>query len=439
MYRFLFFFILFVFGVCQCTNAGENLSDFIKNRSIDLSSSSDLDPLIGEAGLRKLVLLGEASHGTHEYYIWRDSISRRLISEKSFSFIAVEGDFASLYELNRYVKDMPGAASSAREVLMGLTRWPLWMWGNQEVEGLAEWLRAYNDPLPQEQKVGFYGMDVYDEWTSKDVVLETLQKYNHEIYLQVKQEYECFAGFNRDSWQYARSVQQGGSPCSQQTENVVKLIENSRSGLGSMSDYKYFYLLQNARVKQNAEKFYRKSLTSQDASSWNSRVHHMHNTVNYLLDFYGNTAKGIVWAHNTHIGDARFTEMYTVGNQNIGELSRVHHGPENIFSVGFTTYKGSVVAGASWESGMQTMRIASARRNSVEYVFNKTGNTRFYMLFDDTDRTHDELMQPMGHRAVGVVFNPANERRQYVNTIVPLRYDAFIFFNTTKGLNSLHP
>ncbi len=438
MYKISFLFLILTLGVCQCTNAGENLVDFIKSRSIDLATSADLDPLILEAGDRKLVLLGEASHGTHEYYIWRDSISRRLIGEHNFSFIAVEGDFTSLFELNRYVKNMPGAASSAREVLMGLTRWPLWMWGNQEVEGLVEWLREFNDPLPQEQKVGFYGMDVYDEWRSKDAVLEVLQKFNPEIYAQVKQKYECFAGFDRDSWRYAQSVQQGGNPCNEQTGRVVELLQNSRDRLGDISDYEYFFLLQNARVKQNAEKFYRKSLTRQDASSWNSRVHHMHNTVNYLLDFYGDNSKGIVWAHNTHVGDARFTEMYTVGNQNIGELSRVHHGPENVFSVGFTTYTGRVVAGASWESRMQTMRISSARRGSVEYIFNQTENESFYMLFDDTDRTHDAFMQAMGHRAIGVVFNPANEPRQYVNTIVPLRYDAFIFFNTTRGLNSLH-
>jgi erythromycin esterase len=429
---------LVLFTSCTITSRGGNdLEKYIKDQAIPLSGSADLNRLVNAAGNKRLVLLGEASHGTHEYYFWRDAISRRLISEKEFNFIAVEGDFASLYELNRYVKDMPGAANSARDVLENLDRWPQWMWGNEEVLALAEWLREYNDKLPFDRKVGFYGMDVYDEWRSKDAVLDLLRKQDREIFGQVRDYYNCFQSYDRDSWSYARGVQQGRPDCSDQTLAVVDLIRSSRDRFNELSDYEYFYLLQNTYVKHNAEKFYRKSATRHDASSWNSRVHHMHETVNRLLDLYGEGSGGIVWAHNTHIGDARFTDMYNAGNQNIGELSRVHHGPENIFSVGFTTYKGRVMAGAQWGSRQQVKRIASARRNSVEYILNKTDLPAFYLLFDDEDRTHEEFMEPRGHRAVGVVYNPVNEPRQYVNTILPLRYDAFIFFHETKALNPL--
>jgi erythromycin esterase len=218
---------------------------------------------------------------------------------------------------------------------------------------------------------------------------------------------------------------------------VVQLIEDSREMFADISDYDFFYALQNAIVKENAEKFYRKSITRRDQSSWNSRAHHMHETVNRLLDLYGEGSKGIVWAHNTHIGDARFTEMVHHGQQNIGELSRVHWGPENIFSVGFTTYRGRVKAAMQWGDRMREMRIAPAQRNSAEHLMQQTGKSSFYLIFDDNDRTHPDFVEPMGHRAVGVVFNPANEPRQYVNTILPLRYDAFIFFNETRALNPI--
>lgn len=429
-------FLLFALGVFA--SCGTSLPDYIKSKAHRLETAQQLDVIIEKTADRKLVLLGEASHGTHEYYAWRDSISRRLIAENGFNFIAVEGDFASLYELNRYVKNMPGAAATAREVLLNLDRWPQWMWGNHEVAGLAEWLRTYNDNLPAGiQKVGFYGMDVYDEWRSKDAVLSFLQQHSQPLYEQVKELYECLAPYGRDSWQYARSVQGGAGDCQQPLSKVVELIRQSRHKLDQVDAYEFFYVLQNAMVKQNAEKFYRKSATRRDASSWNARVHHMHETVNRLLDLYGQEARGIVWAHNTHVGDARFTEMYNAGNQNIGELSRVKWGPENVFIIGFTTYKGQVQAGASWGSTMQEMPIAPARENSAEYILNQTGLPRFFVLFDEEDRTHEEFMDPVGNRAVGVVFNPANEPRQYVNTILPLRYDVIVFFNQTRALDAL--
>ena len=432
----LFIFILLT--SCKFEgSAQKSIDDHIRDRAHILESSQHLDPMVAAAGEARLALLGEASHGTHEYYIWRDSISRRLIAEKGFNFIAVEGDFASLYELNRYVKNLPGAASSAREVLTNLDRWPTWMWGNHEVEALAEWLREHNSGRSQENKVGFYGMDVYDEWNSKDVLLDFLKGNNTEIFQQVKEYYACFAPYTGDSWAYAQAVQRGQPNCSEQTSQVVQLLEESRGIFDKISDYDYFYALQNAIVKDNAEKFYRKSITRQDASSWNSRANHMHETVNRLLELYGENSKGIVWAHNTHIGDARFTEMGNYGQQNIGELSRIHWGPENIFAVGFTTYKGRVKAGAQWGDRMREMRIPPAQRNSAEHLMEQTGKESFYLLFDDTDRTHEEFKKPMGHRAVGVVYNPANDSRQYVNTILPLRYDAFIFFKETQALKPL--
>ena len=405
-------------------------------KAIPLENDASLTSLITASSNKKLVLLGESTHGTHEFYKWRDKISRRLITDHGFSFIAVEGDFASLYKLNQYVKNMEGAGSSAREVLLKLERWPTWMWANEEVQALAEWLRNYNDALPQDEKIGFYGMDVYDEWHSTQVVLELLEKTDKTSYNFVKEQYNCFYPFKGDSWMYARAIQSGKEDCAEATENVVEYIKNHRSLLKDLSDDQYFYLYQNALVVHNAEEFYRESIASKDAVSWNSRVFHMHETVTELLSFYGKNSKGIVWAHNTHIGDASYTNMRNSGENNIGQLSRERFGAENVFLIGFTTYKGEVLAAKDWGGKMEKMKIPSAISKSVESQLNKVGHEAMYVIFDQNDKEEKNL-KVTGNRAVGVLYNPERDRRQFVPTIVPLRYDALVFFKNTSKLHVL--
>ena len=402
-----------------------------------LENASSLDALISVAGDKKLVLLGEASHGTHEYYVWRDIISRRLIEEHNFNFIAVEGDFASLYKLNQYVKNGEGAEKSAREVLIKLNRWPTWMWANEEVVALAEWLRKHNDTLPQDKKVGFYGMDVYDEWHSKEMVLDILKKTDETSYYYAKQQYNCFNPHKGESWKYANAVKAGKPNCAAATDRVVEYIRNNREVLKELSDDTYFYLFQNAIVVHNAEEFYRESVASKDAVSWNSRVFHMRETVGDLLALYGEDSKGVVWAHNTHIGDASFTSMRHSGEKNIGQLKRESLGKENVFLVGFSSYKGKVIAGSSWGSRMEEMTIPKAIKNSVETKLKNTGLEAFYLIFDEEDRKEENL-EAIGHRAIGVVYNPEYDRRQFVPTIVPMRYDALLFFKETTALKPLH-
>ncbi|MDD2528378.1 MAG: erythromycin esterase family protein [Lentimicrobiaceae bacterium] len=407
-----------------------------KQKAIPLAGDASLDRLISAAADKELVLLGEASHGTHEYYLWRDKISRRLISEQDFSFIAVEGDFASLYHLNRYVKNLDGAANSAREVLLKLDRWPTWMWANEEVVALAEWLRNHNDKLAQDKKVGFYGMDVYDEWNSKKVVLDLLKANNQTAYEYAKEQYKCFGPHKGDSWRYAHAVKAGKEACATATKNVVEFIRNNRNNFPQLSDDTYFYLLQNTIVVQNAEKFYRESVASRGDESWNSRVHHMYGTVNDLLNLYGANSKGIVWAHNTHIGDAEYTSMRNTGAQNIGQLTREGLGNENVLLIGFTTYEGKVMAGPSWGAPMEEMTIPPAVSNSIEYKLNQIDQESFYLIFDKEDRKEKKL-KTMGHRAVGVVYDPRGDKRQFVPTIVPLRYDALFFFKKTTAVRVL--
>ncbi len=438
MKKFAAFLVLFfIFNSCASSEPPANLDDLLKEKAIAFHKADDLDGLIHEASSTKLVLLGEASHGTHEYYAWRDSISRRLISEHNFNFIVVEGDFASLYALNKYVKNLPGAASSAKEVLLNLDRWPQWMWGNYEVLALAEWLRTYNEQLPEDERVGFYGMDVYDEWRSKEALLEFLFTAHPNLFEEAKKHYECFAPFDSDSWLYARYAGAGHVNCSQNTEDVLNMLYENKHMMRGISDEDFFYALQNAYVFRNAEKFYRKSAMGLSSASWNARAIHMFETTKRLLKLYGAKSKGIVWAHNTHIGDASYTDMQRANQVNIGQLARDYFGNNEVFLVGFTTYKGYVKAGENWGSDRSKMKIPKAVNNSLEERLNRTGLASFYLIFDETDRKHNEFSQQLGNRAVGVVYNPQFDARQFVPTIVPKRYDALLFFRNTKALKPL--
>lgn len=412
-----------------------NAQNFI-DKAIPLVDNTSLDPLIAKTKDKKLVLMGEGSHGTHEYYAWRDKISRRLIAESDFNFIAVEGDFASLYNLNLYIKGIDSTSVSAKEILSKLDRWPTWMWANEEVVALAEWLKNYNDNLPPNKKIGFYGMDVYDEWNSKSMVLEMLQKTSQSAYIYVKNQYKCFEPHKGDSWEYAHAVNSGKEDCSTATKNVVDFIRTNRNNFKELSDDAYFYLLQNSIVVHNAEEFYRESVASKSNVSWNSRAFHMHSTVNDLLSLYGENSKGIVWAHNTHIGDAEYTSMRNTGEQNIGQLTRERLGRENVFLIGFTSYEGKVMAGSSWGATMKEMTMPPAISNSIESKLHKTGLHSLFVIFDKVDREEKNL-KVMGNRAVGVVYTPNRDRKQFVPTIVTMRYDALFFFQKTSALHVL--
>ena len=420
-----------------CLNGQEtqnvDLSEYISGRAIDLKTGDDLDQLIESAGSKKLVMLGESTHGTSDYYFWRSEISKRLIAEKGFSFIVVEGDWASIYRLNKYVKALPGSEMTARDVVKTFNRWPEWMWANEEIVELAEWLRAYNDRLPLEQKVGFYGLDVYGQWDAMQKLIDYAETELPDDYEIIKANLECFLAYGYDEWQYARAVTQSGNSCEPQLYDVVNILKANAEELQSADKNKYFNAKQNALVVKNAEEYYRLAVRN-GTDSWNSRVYHMNNTITRLLDYYGDGSKGIVWAHNTHIGDAGATSMLQQNMVNIGHIKRNELGRENVFLVGFSTHSGKVMAGSQWGSQRQVMDIPSAQLNSIEDLFNIADKDFYYLIFSGDDRRIDDLMQMRGHRAIGVVFNPLFESRNYVPTILPERYDAFVFFRETKAL-----
>ncbi len=407
-----------------------------------LAASTDLDPLINDINTRPVVMMGEASHGTHEFYIWRTALSKRLIAEQGYNFIAVEGDWPDCYRINRYVKGYPDSGASAREVLTGFDRWPTWMWANWEIVSLVEWLKEYNKDRREEEKVGFYGLDVYSLWESMKEILAYLQ-HDPDACEYVKSAIKCFQPYKEDEQLYARLSWLGGS-C---RDKLVALLKEVRSRMPTWDgdSEESFSIEQNAIIALNAEEYYH-SMVSFNNTSWNVRDTHMMETLERLLNFYnrilgGTTdnlkAKCIVWEHNTHIGDARATDMADDGMINIGQLAREKYGNELVYLLGFGAYSGSVIAGSSWGSEMQELIVPPAQVGSLEHELHIEEAGNRFLLFSRED-VKKRYALAKGHRAIGVVYNPKRERGNYVPTRLSDRYDGFIYLDKAKALHPLH-
>ncbi len=409
----------------------------VRSQSRPLRSPSDLDPLLDRIGDARHVLLGEASHGTHEYYTWRAGLSRRLVEEKGFSFIAVEGDWPDCYRVNRYVKGYPDSGGSAHEVLHAFERWPTWMWANEEIVELTEWLRWHNEDRAEEHKVGFYGLDVYSLWDSLYQVLGYLGKHVPEALPAARRTFQCFEPYGEDVQRYARATRWLDVSCE---DEVVGLLAELRrpAGPSSRDDREaHFNAEQNALVVQNAEHYYR-TMVQGGPESWNLRDRHMTETLERLLRHHGPRSRGIVWAHNTHIGDARYTDMAEAGMVNIGQLVREGHAEEGVLLVGFGSYRGRVIAGQEWEAPMEQLPVPPGRPGSWEDVLHRAGTENRLLLLDQV-HTNEDFLEERGHRAIGVVYHPDYERYgNYVPTVLPLRYDAFLFLKETQALHPLH-
>lgn len=401
----------------------------------ELRTARDLDALISDIGDRPVVMLGEASHGTHEYYTWRTAISKRLIEEKGFSFIAVEGDWPDCYKVNRFIKGYKDAGDNIREVLMHFDRWPTWMWANWEIAALAEWLREFNQHLPVNKKLGFYGLDVYSLWDSMREMLNYLEKEDPQAALSVKKAITCFEPYQEDEQLYARFSLTEHS-CRDKVLDLLKEIRSKAQFLDGDREAG-FNTEQNALIAVNAEKYYR-SMIGFDNESWNVRDTHMMETLDRLLKFHGRNAKAIVWEHNTHIGDARATNMKKAGMVNIGQLAREQYGINQVYLAGFGSYSGSVIAGDEWGAPMMELDMPPAREGSIEYELHRQGAHDRYLLFNtkDLQKKYDSSIH---HRAIGVVYNPERERfGNYVPSVMSQRYDAFIFLDETMALHPLH-
>lgn len=415
----------------------EPLADRLRRIARPLADDHDLDPLLERIGDAHVVMLGEASHGTSEYYTWRDRITRRLITEKGFAFIAVEGDWPDCYTVNRFVKGYDGAASDAREVLHAFSRWPTWMWANEEIVALATWLRRHNAGRPPDRQVGFYGLDVYSLWDSMQAVLEYLDRIDPEAARTARRAYGCFDPYHDDAQEYAMATSVVPTSCEDETIAILRELRRKAPQYAEDGREAYFNAEQNALVARNAELYYR-TMVRGGSKSWNVRDTHMAETLERLLAFHGKDAKAVVWEHNTHIGDARATDMAAAGMTNIGQIARETWGTGSVVLVGFGGYEGSVIAGSGWGEPMERMRVPPARAGSWESLLHSAVGDDLLMLTADLEGAAG-FDAPRDHRAIGVVYHPARERfGNYVPTVMPARYDAFIHLERTTALHPLH-
>jgi len=409
-------------------------------------AKNDYNSLLELIGESRFVLLGEASHGTQEFYHERALITQRLILEKGFTAVAIEGDWPDAYRVHRYICNQ-SADHNATDALLGFERFPTWMWRNTEVVHFINWLRKHNDSqIAQVPKVGFFGLDLYSLFTSIDEVLKYLDKVDPAAAKQARARYSCFDHFERNSQLYGYALSGGLAQSCQNdvVEQLLELHEMAQKHLeheGSQATDAFFYAQQNARLVKNAEQYYRNMFNNQ-VSSWNMRDRHMtemlENLDQHLTEKHKNPAKIVVWAHNSHLGDARATQMGEGGELNVGQLMRQRYG-DDVRLVGFTTHHGHVTAASDWGSPAERKKIRAALHNSYEDYFHQTSLSKFYLPIKADYRLREMLSQePHLERAIGVIYAPQTERQShYFFANLASQFDAVIHIDETNALRPL--
>lgn len=406
----------------------------------------DFDNLINSIGDSSVVLLGESTHGTQEFYALRAEITRRLITEKGFSIVAIEGDFPDAYQVNRYIQTSK-AATPVEHALDGFRRFPTWMWRNTEMVEFITWLYAYNWRQPEKrEKVGFYGLDLYSLHASMSAVVEYLDAIDPEAGKKARKRYDCFERHGSDLQHYgffamldiANSCQ--GAVIQQLRDlsvNAHKYL--SQDTADALTKENYFVAEQNALVVKDAEHYYRSLFEGSDAHSWNIRDKHMMQTLNNCIQFkqeQGDPGKAIVWAHNSHVGNARVTSMGQRGEINIGQLTREQFG-DKVFSVGFTTSTGTVTAASNWGGAVERKTIRQPLPGSCEEIF-QSAKIPAFILHLKTAELKALFQEPLLQRAIGVMYKPETERwSHYFETILSEQFDAIIHVDETHALELL--
>jgi erythromycin esterase-like protein len=404
----------------------------------------DYDPLLDRVGDARIVMLGEASHGTHEFYRERARITKRLITEQGFTAVAIEGDWPDTDRVNRYVHGI-GPDADAEEALRGFRRFPTWMWRNADVLDFVGWLRAHNDRLAAgTPRVGVYGLDLYSLGASMEAVIRYLDEHDPAAALRARRHYECLQPYSGESSAYGRAVLLGVSE-SCRRHVLRELVELRRSAAdylrrdGLAAEDAYFVAEQNAIVVADAEEYYR-TMLGDAAASWNLRDRHMADTLDQLmahLDRRGAPSRVVVWEHNSHIGDARATEMAGRGELNIGQLMRERHG-RGVALVGFTTSRGSVTAASGWGADAERKRIVPAMAGSYEALFHDAGMPAFLLCPLDAGRRGPILREPRLERAIGVIYRPETERQSHwFGASLAAQFDALVHIDVTRAVEPL--
>ncbi|MCC6179404.1 MAG: erythromycin esterase family protein [Chloroflexi bacterium] len=420
------------------------LVDLVRGAAILLSGADhEYDPLLDLIGDARFVLIGEASHGTDEFYRERARISRRLIVEKGFAAVVAEADWPDAYRVNCYVNGR-GSDHSADEALDGFRRWPTWMWRNTVVQEFVEWLRTHNASLPASRLgAGFYGMDLYSLHGSIEAVVRYLDRVDPAAAQRARDRYSCFEMFGQDTQAYGLAASfNTAESCEQEVVNQLLELQRNAAAYarldGRIAEDDAFFAEQNARLAVNAEEYYRQMFRGR-VSSWNLRDCHMAETIDALVGHLGRwhqPAKLIVWAHNSHLGDARATEMGAHGELNVGRLVRERAGRDAIL-VGFSTSTGTVTAATDWGGPIERKQVSRPLPGSYEEVFHETGLSRFLLRLRASP-VGVALREPRLERAIGVIYRPETERySHYFNARLSDQFDALIHIDRTIALQPL--
>ena len=398
--------------------------------------------IVDAIGDAEVVLIGEATHGTHEFYRLRADITEALIQQKGFNIVAVEADWPDAYRANRWVRGT-STDPDATTALADFTRFPRWMWRNDVVVDFLTWLRDYNQQRDQAARIGFYGLDLYSLHSSIDAVLRYLTKVDPDAANRARHRYACFEQFGDDTQAYGYATAVGMSR-SCEDDVVAQLVELRRRAVeyanrdGRVAQDEFFFAEQNARLVRNAEEYYR-SMFGGRVESWNLRDTHMMETLDALCEWIGRhagAARAVVWAHNSHLGDARATQMGDWGELNVGQLVRQKYG-DRAFLIGFSTHTGTVTAARDWDGPAEQRHVRPSLEGSYEHLFHETGVERFFLRLRD-EPVRELLTASRLERAIGVIYVPQTERAShYFRAHLARQFDLVIHVDETRALTPL--
>lgn len=432
----------------------------LQREALPLNELEDLGRVVDQIGDASIVLLGEATHGSREFYRLRAEITKRLIADKGFDAVAVEADWPDALRVSRYARASSSSLAAAvdpaaqlaaepRQALQGFERFPQWMWRNTEIVELVAWLRRHNQQrsaLDQGDGIGFYGLDLYSLRNSMEAVVRYLSTVDPEAARQARARYACFDHLAEDPQRYGYAATFGmRKDCEEEVirQLVTMTTEAQRyaSPDGEDAADELFYAQQNARVAQNAEAYYRSMFLGSNAS-WNLRDEHMADTLDalraHIAQRKGGRAKVVIWAHNSHIGDARATEMGDHGQLNLGQLVRERHGIADTFLLGFTTHDGTVTAASEWDGPAEKKTVRPSLANSYERLLHDTGLKQFFLRIRDRRYLSELLQERRLERAIGVIYLPESERMShYFYASLAQQFDAVIHVDTTQALRPL--
>ena len=396
----------------------------------------DLDPLLDRIGQARVVLLGEATHGTAEFYRMRARITRELITKRGFTIVAVEADWPDAARVDRYVRHGPAVPEGGP----AFSRFPTWMWRNAEVHDFVEWLRSRNADCPDPaRRAGFYGLDLYSLFTSIAAVLRYLDEVDPDTAALARRRYGCLSPWQRDPAVYGRAALTGRyRTCAEPVSRMLRDMMEHRLEYTVHDGERFLDAAQNARLVANAERYYR-AMYSGQVDSWNLRDRHMFDTLDMLLNFHGPEARAVVWEHNSHVGNAAATEMSARGEFNVGQLCRERFGPE-AFLLGFGTDRGTVAAASDWDAPMQVMAVRPSHADSYERLFHESRVPALLLPLGPAARpeVRDELRPPRLERAIGVIYRPETElQSHYFQAVLPVQFDEYVWFDETRAVRAL--